>query len=401
MEQITYINDTNTSGSSGVQDSNIILVSDIDLTNPEVRGIIGDTIFQSKEAVGEALTLIDNTKEEEFSRSLKEIVANTQQILDKGIQYFESLEDESRQQQDQKRKEFLISHGEIQSTSYNEEIQQEQIVFSSNTYNGRNNGGGLISMLKGFLIDVKEEVLGLDNDDYDELADALLMTSRISLMMAQGTLTKIEKVVLPGGAESTAEIEDATQEEIDAYKAGKTANAIPRSVRKKPNVIPKHRMQQGRLIWHPLFPQATYFVTEGIPNSFQQKPFQTGLVGVAVLPFSGLIIFFTPGVLLGDAILQEVYKKYGSQLEIFVADSSQFLKLGYISCKLTTKQSYRMIKKQFKKMKADPKEAVKTIGTNTLHVITHPVETTSKVISFGKTVFNRFHTIYKFVQSTR
>ena len=362
-------------------DSNVVMMTDIDLTNPEVRGIIGDTIYQSKEAVGQALTLIDNTKEVDFSNTLKNIIANTQQVLDKGIQYFECMEEEEEEDGE-----------EIRNPVSNTDL------VGSNRNISKRNTGGLTSMIKNLLIDIKEEVLGLDKDDYDELADALLMTSRLSLMMAQGTLTKIEKVILPGGIESPVEIEEATQEEIEAYQARKNGKPIPRSIK---NVIPKHRLQQGRLLWYPLLPQATYIVTEGIPNFFYEKPIQTSLVGVMVLPFSGLIIFFTPGILLGDVVLQELYKQYGSQLEIIVADSSQFLKLGYISCKLTTKQSFRMVKKQLKKMKADPQEAIKSIGKNTLHVVTHPIETASRVVNFGKTVFNRFHTIYKFVQSTR
>lgn len=103
-----------------------------------------------------------------------------------------------------------------------------------------------------------------------------------------------------------------------------------------------------------------------------------------LLPVSGPILFFLPGVLVTDHVLQSVYTKYKSDVDILVGNTKQITRLTYVFGKIAVRHSFRVVKHQLVKLEADPVATIKETGAFAVDAALHPVRSATAALEFGK-----------------
>ena len=144
----------------------------------------------------------------------------------------------------------------------------------------------------------------------------------------------------------------------------------------------RERRKPGRVLWRPIRPQLVNMVTK-LPQSLQANPIMTGSTVALLLPFTGLILFCLPGTLLADHCLQKVYDRYSDEVEVAVENGKQMGKLGFVIVRLSARQGYRVVRRQLKKIEADPANVIKEVGNTLYDAVTHPKDTAGTLYSIG------------------
>ena len=140
---------------------------------------------------------------------------------------------------------------------------------------------------------------------------------------------------------------------------------------------------RARVLWKPLTPQLLAAV-KATPGNFKAHPFKTTGSMMILLPVSGPILFFLPGVLVTDHVLQSVYSRYKGECDIVVGNTKQITRLTYVFGKIAVRHSFRVVKHQLKKLEADPVATVKEAGAFAVDAALHPVRTATAALEFGK-----------------
>lgn len=273
-----------------------------------------------------------------------------------------------------------------------------------------------ISATRSFLQDVGDTLLSVQRDEIEEISDVLLSCSRVGLQLLQGATHRALKTLRPkgeagqmdedemwageAGAPGGAVVEEASEEEIAAFyrsrgleppvapaekKEGmQQAATQSKSEQPGPSTVAKARLggrrrftqPRARVLWRPLTPQVVALTKETLPQELCAHPFKTAGAVACVLPFSGVILFCLPGLLVTDHfVLQKLYGRYGAWVEEAVDDVVQVGRLGFVFSRLALRQCYRVARRQLRNAQADPARAVRNAGASAWDAATHPVAT--------------------------
>lgn len=274
-----------------------------------------------------------------------------------------------------------------------------------------------ISATRAFLQDVGDTLLSVQRDEIEEVSDVILSASRVGLQLLQRVTHRALKTLQPKGAEGQEEeedtaaggtgaavVEEASEEEIAEFyrkrgldpPAPSAAPAAPtKKEEKQPAAQPadlgsskpgasRRRFNRPRILWRPLAPQVRMLPQKTL-EELRDHPFKTAGVMACVAPFSGLVIFCLPGVLFTDHfVLQKLYGRYGAVVEEAVDDVVQVGRLGFVVSRLALRQSYRVARRQLRKVQAEPTQAISDAGAWAWDAATHPFATATAAYGLGK-----------------
>lgn len=278
-----------------------------------------------------------------------------------------------------------------------------------------------ISVTRSLLQDVGDTLLSFQRDEIEEISDVLLSCSRVGLELLQGATHQALKTLRPeagqmgedemwageAGMTGGAVVEEASEEEVAAFYrsrgleppvapvekeekmqqvASKSEQPSPSATAAKARHGGRRRItqQRARVLWRPLTPQVVALTKETLPQELRAHPFKTAVVVACVLPFSGVILFCLPGLLVTDHfVLQKVYGRYGAWVEEAVDDIVQVGRLGFVVSRLALRQCYRVARRQFRKAQADPAHAARDAGVSAWDAVTHPLATAKAAFGLG------------------
>jgi len=74
-----------------------------------------------------------------------------------------------------------------------------------------------------------------------------------------------------------------------------------------------------------------------------------------------------------DAVLQNIYKRVGPGVEVWVHDGKEICRLSWMVSCLSLRQTYRFVRKQLRRAGADPVMALQGVGEVVYDAAMHPL----------------------------
>ena len=204
-------------------------------------------------------------------------------------------------------------------------------------------------MIKSVILDTRDVLLDIQNDEMEDLASLSLQAAQIGLSRAKKTLNSI--VPPPSNLERQgphAYISELSEkEEIEWFGSS--------SPKKKIDLSSSMESEKGkktsatkRLIWQPLVPKIN-MIYEEMLKKIDCNPLNIVAFGLFLLPLSPLLLGFGVPILIFDYILQSFYETFGDVIEDTYESGKRIIKLNYLLLKISLRQTYRMVNKQIVK----------------------------------------------------
>lgn len=126
----------------------------------------------------------------------------------------------------------------------------------------------------------------------------------------------------------------------------------------------------ARLLWEPLWPQLAD-VLHAAPNN----PLHATFAALVLAPFALPLVFLLPPVLIGDAFLQFLYRRFGGPVEVLWEDGWAMLRIALDNAALGGKEATRVLNQIRLKLQEDPAGVLSDAVSEALYAAGHPIKT--------------------------